>query len=409
MADLIGKSERGSYYDKFRGRVMFPIIDVSGHVIAFGGRVLDDSKPKYLNSADTPVFKKLRNLFALNYARHSCSEYLILCEGYADVIALHAAGFTNAVATLGTAINSEQARVMKNYTKRVVICYDSDEAGQKATARAMKILEEYGLEVSILHISGAKDPDEYIKNYGADAFRALLEKPKSKFEFNYESIVSKYNLYDSQGKIDALVALEKMISEIYSEAERDIYIESVSKKFNISFDSIKGDVQRLVRRNEAMRAKKQTERVRQDALGYGDTVNPDFIKAPIIARNEENVLGLLLIYPEYRKKVIDEQLLTEEDFHTEFNKKVFLYITRAYVEGDERLAFMSEEFNPDQMGKIARMKIDRMAIGNNSESVLVESIDTLRRSVEKGESEAVTDVGSLTEMLKKLQSNNNDN
>jgi len=128
-----------------------------------------------------------------------------------------------------------------------------------------------------------------------------------------------------------------------------------------------------------------------------------------IARNEENVLGLLLIYPEYRKKVIDEQLLTEEDFHTEFNKKVFLYITRAYVEGDERLAFMSEEFNPDQMGKIARMKIDRMAIGNNSESVLVESIDTLRRSVEKGESEAVTDVGSLTEMLKKLQSNNNDN
>jgi len=176
-AALIYKGDNG-HYDKFRGRVMFPIIDVSGHVIAFGGRVLDDSKPKYLNSADTPVFKKLRNLFALNYARHSCSEYLILCEGYADVIALHAAGFTNAVATLGTAINSEQARVMKNYTKRVVICYDSDEAGQKAAQKAMKLLGEVGLDVGVIKVPGAKDPDEYINNYGQEKFKEKVDISK---------------------------------------------------------------------------------------------------------------------------------------------------------------------------------------------------------------------------------------
>ena len=171
---LCGKSERGHYYDAFRNRVMFPIIDVSGNVIAFGGRVMDDSKPKYKNSSDTPVFKKLRNLFALNFARHSCEEALILCEGYMDVIALHAVGITNAVATLGTAITSEQARVMSRYTKRVIISYDSDEAGVKAAKRAMKLLEEVGLEVNVLSVPGAKDPDEYIKKFGVDKFKQVI-------------------------------------------------------------------------------------------------------------------------------------------------------------------------------------------------------------------------------------------
>ena len=149
---LCGKSERGTYYDAFRNRVMFPIIDVTGNVIAFGGRVMDDSKPKYKNSSDTPVFKKSRNLFALNFARLTCAEEIILCEGYMDVIAMHAAGFTNAVATLGTAITSEQARMMSRYTKKVIISYDADEAGQKAAARAIKMLTEVGLDVTILKV-----------------------------------------------------------------------------------------------------------------------------------------------------------------------------------------------------------------------------------------------------------------
>ncbi len=403
LADLISKSERGNYYDKFRGRVIFPIIDVSGRVVAFGGRVLDDSKPKYLNSSDTPVFKKLRNLFALNFARHNSSESVILCEGYADVISLHAAGFTNAVATLGTAINSEQARILKNYTKRVIICYDSDEAGQKATTRAMKILEEYGVDVSVLHISGAKDPDEYIKSYGRDAFRALVDKPKSKFQFNFDNILTRFNINDPQQRIDALVELEKVISEIYSEAERDIYIDAVSKKFNVSFDSVKADVTRIVRRNQFLVRKKATEGIRQGAMGHGDTVNPDFIKAPIIARNEENVLGLLLIYPEYRKKVFDENLLSKEDFHTELNLQIFSYIEQAYSSGDERLSNVNEVFTPEQVSRITRMKIERMQIGNNSVQVLLESIDTLRRSLQKKETESIDSASQLEDMLKRLR------
>lgn len=407
LADLISKSERGNYYDKFRGRVIFPIIDVSGRVIAFGGRVLDDSKPKYLNSSDTPVFKKLRNLFALNFARHSSSESIILCEGYADVISLHAAGFTNAVATLGTAINSEQARILKNYTKRVIICYDSDEAGQKATTRAMKILEEYGVDTSVLHISGAKDPDEYIKQYGSAAFRALVDKPKSKFQFNFDNILGRFNITDPQQRIDALASLEKVISEIYSEAERDVYIDYVCKRFNVSFDSVKADVARMVRRNHLVERKKETENVRQTTMGHGDSANPDSIKAPVIARNEEHVLGLLLIYPEYRKKVFDENLLSEEDFVTELNLKIFIYIRDAYLSGDEKMSNINEMFAPEQVSRITRMKIERMQIGNNSVQVLLESIDTLRRSLEKKETEKVSTTDDLMQMLARMREGSN--
>ena len=225
---LCGKSDRGTYFDAFRNRVMFPIIDVSGNVIAFGGRVMDDSKPKYKNSSDTPVFKKSRNLFALNFARLNCEDALILCEGYMDVIALHASGITNAVATLGTAITSEQARVMSRYTKKVIISYDADEAGRKAAARALALLEEVGLEVKVLSVPGAKDPDEYIKTYGVDKFREVLYGAKSKFEYNLDTVLSRYDISLPQDKINALGELEKIISAVYSEAERDIYI--VTKK-----------------------------------------------------------------------------------------------------------------------------------------------------------------------------------
>ncbi|MBR2431460.1 MAG: DNA primase, partial [Clostridia bacterium] len=164
---LCGRSEKGNYYDAFRKRVMFPIIDVAGNVIAFGGRAMDnETKPKYKNSSDTPVYKKTRHVYALNFARHTCGETLILCEGYMDVIALHAAGFTNAIATLGTAITAEQARLMRKYTKKVVICYDSDEAGQKAANKALRVIGDVGLDVRVMVVPGSKDPDEYIKTFG---------------------------------------------------------------------------------------------------------------------------------------------------------------------------------------------------------------------------------------------------
>jgi len=397
---LCGKSERGNYYDAFRNRVMFPIIDVSGNVIAFGGRVMDDSKPKYKNSSDTPVFKKSRNLFALNFARLACEESLILCEGYMDVIALHSAGFTNAVATLGTAITSEQARMMSRYTKKVIISYDADEAGQKAADRAIKMLSEVGLDVTILRVPGAKDPDEYIKTYGAEKFKTLLTGSKSRFDYHFENILSKYNLDLPQDKIKALHETEKLISGTYSKAERDIYIRIAAQKFGIQPQSVKSDVDNLVAKKARQWKKEESERVRQDAVGYSDRVNPDFIKAPAAAKNEENVLGLMILYPEHRKRVFDQGLVSEEDFFTELGRRVFAWIRDAYIAGTEPTD-PNASFTADEVGRITRMKLSRMQLSDNGDAVLTDCIDTLKKSVEKKNSAQTNTYEGLNAILAK--------
>ena len=398
---LCGKSDRGHYYDTFRNRVMFPIIDVSGNVIAFGGRVMDDSKPKYKNSSDTPVFKKLRNLFALNFARHTCQDALILCEGYMDVIALHSVGITNAVATLGTAITSEQARVMSRYTKRVIISYDSDEAGVKAATRAMKLLEEVGLEVNVLSVPGAKDPDEYIKKFGVDKFKQIINGAKSKFDYSLDAILSKYDIALPQDKINALAEVEKLISEVNSMAERDVYIHAVAKKFEVQAASIRADVDRIVSRRERDYKRSQSQKIKQEAAGYSDRINPDFLKVPAVARNEETVLGLLLLFPNHRKKVFTEQLLSVDDFMTDLNKRIYSYIERAYNDGDDNLITINDEFTQDEIGRISRMKIRRMELSANDDSVLLECIENLRKSVDKKVSEKADTIDKLNEILSK--------
>ena len=396
---LCGKNDKGRYYDAFRNRIMFPIIDVSGNVIAFGGRVMDDSKPKYKNSSDTPVFKKSRNLFALNFARHNCQESLILCEGYMDVIAMHAAGFENAVATLGTAITSEQARMMSRYTKKVIISYDADEAGQKAAMRAVKMLTDVGLDVSILKVPGAKDPDEYIKKFGADKFRNLLSESKSKFDYNLEIILSKYDINLSQDKIKALHESEKLICETYSSAERDIYIQNVSKIFGVDAKSIKADVNSLLSKAEKAWRKDESNKIKQDAVGYSDRVNPDFIKAPAAAKCEENLLGLLLMYPEHRKAVFEGNLLTSDDFFTELNKRIFTYLENAYHNNGDSHLDIDELFTVDERGRITRMKLSRMELSDNGAVVLNDAIDKLRRAVEKKKNEKNDSFESLNKIL----------
>lgn len=398
---LCGKNEeRGTYYDAFRNRVMFPIIDVSGNVIAFGGRVMDDSKPKYKNSSDTPVFKKSRNLFALNFARHNCQESMILCEGYMDVIAMHSAGFTNAVATLGTAITSEQARMMSRYTKKVIISYDADEAGQKAAMRAVKMLSDVGLDVTILKVPGAKDPDEYINAYGADKFRQVLNASKSRFEYNLDNILSKYDINVSNDKVKALGEAEKVISEIYSVAERDIHIQTVSKIFSVDQKSVKADVERIIAKSLEEYRKNESKKMQQDSLGYSDKVNSEFIKAPAVAKNEENVLGLLILYPEHRKKVFDGALLSEDDFYTDFNKRVFSFVRDSYLNGDDHADFNSL-FSSDEVGRITKMKLTRMQFTDNSETVLRDCIDNLKRSVDRKKAEKTNTYEGLAALIAK--------
>ena len=398
---LCGKSEKGHYYDAFRNRVMFPIIDVSGNVIAFGGRVMDDSKPKYKNSSDTPVFKKSRNLFALNFAKNFAEESLILCEGYMDVIALHAAGFSNAIATLGTAITSEQARVLSRYTKRIIISYDADEAGQKAAKRAMQLLGEVGLEVSVLKIPDAKDPDEYIKKHGRDSFAHLLKNTKSKFEYNVEGVLGKYNLELPQDKINAIADIEKLISEVYSSAERDVYIHAIAKRLSVDPRSIKDDVERMVARKMREGRRAEEKRIKETTAGFSDRINPDYVKAPAIAKNEENVLGFLLLYPDKRKIVFEDKLLCADDFYTEFNKRVFSFIESAYLLGDDSSDWLNENFTPEEAGRIVKMKINRMAFSSADDTVLYDSIDALKRSIQKKEAVKTSTFEGLDAILKR--------
>ena len=400
---LTRKNEEKRYIcDAFRNRVMFPVIDVSGNVIAFGGRVMGDAKPKYLNSSDTPVFKKSRNLFALNFARQTCQDAVILCEGYMDVIALHAVGITNAVATLGTAITSEQARVLSRYTKRVIISYDADEAGRKAAQRALALLEEVGVEVSVLSIPGAKDPDEYIKTYGVDKFKEVIGGAKSKFDYRLDGILGKYDISLPQDKINALAEVEKMISAIYSEAERDVYISVVAKKFGVEPAGIKSDVSRMVSRARAAAKRDEGKRIHESSVGYFDSVNPDFIKAPAVARCEETVLGIMILYPEHRKRVFADALLTEEDFFTALNKRIFIYLKEAHLAGNDSLYDISEFFTPEENGRISRMRINRLDI-SNGEDVLSESIAALKKAIESSKGGQATSIDALNEMIRRRQ------
>ncbi len=402
-AYLLSKNDSGKYYDSFRNRVMFPIIDPSGNVIAFGGRVMDDSKPKYKNTMDTPVFKKSRNLFALNFAKDTGKDTLILCVGYMDVIALHAAGFENAVATLGTAIGAEQARVLSRYTKKVIICYDADEAGQKAAARAMKFLSEVGLDVGVIKVPGAKDPDEYIKTFGKDKFRDVLTASKTKFEYNMDTVLSRYDVNLPQDRINALTELEKLISEVYFKAERDIYIQAVAEKLGVDKKSVKEDVERLSRKMQNGLKKSEAEKIKQNTFGYTDRVNPDYAKAPAVAKNEEAVLGLLILYPEYRKIVFSENMLTSEDFYTDFNRRIFDFVKKNYEIDPLKNPDFDEEFEVGEVGRITGMKISRMKLSENGISILRESISSLKSSVQKMAAESVTSIDELDKLISSLR------
>ena len=404
-AFLCGKSDKGRYYDAFRKRAMFPIIDVSGNVIAFGGRALDnETKPKYKNSSDTPVYKKTRHVYALNFARHTCSEEMILCEGYMDVIALHSAGFTNAVATLGTAITSDQARLMSRYTKRVVICYDSDEAGQKAAQKALRVIGDVGLDVRVMVVPGSKDPDEYIKTFGKDKFRDVLNDAKIEFEYKMENILSMYDINLAQDKVKVLSMLENEISAVYSEAERDIYIKTVADTLGVETKSIKGDVQRIIAKNIRERKKNEGEKAKQAAAGYADKVNPDFAKAPTVAKHEEVVLGLLLIFAEHRKKVFEENLLSEDDFFTDLSKRIFNYIKDSYISADN-FADLNEIFTPEEVGRITKIKLARMALAENGDAVLYESVNSLKSSMQKKNATNTVTPDSLLALISQKRGN----
>ena len=378
--------ETGTVYDCFRNRVIFPIIDPSGNVVAFGGRVMDDSKPKYLNSSDTPAFKKSKQLFALNFAKNCCAEKMILCEGYMDVIALHAAGFEYAVATLGTAITPEHARIFSKYTQKVIISYDADDAGQNAANKAMRILGEVGMDVRVLKLNGAKDPDEYIKRFGADRFRQVLEQSKTGFDHKSERILAKYDLTVGSDRIKASNEICALIAEYWSGVEREVYLAQSSTALGLPVEVLKNTVEQIRKKQTRAYEAKQSREAQASVKNFGDRINPDAAKDPRAAAAEETVLGLLLIFEEYRNAVERGEIaLTEEDFVTDFNRRVFAAIMRMHrSEGGLRPELLGMEFSPDEMGRIEKNEIARQQLSNNGPEVLRSAVNVLKDAKQKG-------------------------
>ena len=374
--NLCNRNDRG-VYDAFRGRVMFPIIDVSGNIVAFGGRVLDDSKPKYLNSADTPAFKKSRNLFALNFARNSDEDALILCEGYMDVIAMHAAGFTNAVATLGTAVTAEHARIIKRYTSRVILAYDGDEAGRRAADRAIHFLEDAGVDSRILVMKGAKDPDEFIKKYGREEFKRLLDSSRSKFDYIIETVCEKHNMNNADEKIKAAAELCRVIASNQSSVQRDIYITKAAEALSVDRRSILNDVNSIIRRNNRDEKKKHTEELIRLTSGLSDRVNRDMARRPRVARIEESIIGVLMTHPEYCFVVCGDSRLSPDDFTTDFAKRAFGFISDHAADGGFTPGMLPEKFSDDEISRMVKLQTERRGF-SDSEDAYIKLVASLR-------------------------------
>ncbi|MBS5165665.1 MAG: DNA primase [Butyricicoccus pullicaecorum] len=330
-AGLAVKNEKGAVYDKFRNRVMFPIIDVRGQVVAFGGRVMDDSKPKYLNSPETMVFHKGRNLFALNLAKKTQKDYFILAEGYMDVIALHQAGFDSAVASLGTSLTEEQARMIARYTKKIVIAYDADGAGQAAAQRAIDILKRADLQVHVLRIPEAKDPDELIKTKGAEAFRRLIEHSEGHNAYRLEQIAGRFDLNEDEQRVAFVQEAAKMLAAIDGEVEREVYAGRAAKMAGITQQAMTIEVRRAlnIRRRQkanaehrAVRAVTTNVQPRDRMLHYPD------LRA---GRAEEGVLALLFTEPSLVPEIIKR--LRPADFSAPVLAKIYTHALTLETQG----------------------------------------------------------------------------
>lgn len=405
-AFLCGKSKTGKYFDYFRGRIMFPIIDNFGNVIAFGGRAIGDKEPKYLNSSDTPVFKKSRNLYSLNFARTCCSEELILCEGYMDVIGVNLAGLSNAVATLGTALTTDQARIMAKYTKKVVIAYDSDGAGTAATKRAIPMLTDAGLEVRVLHMDGAKDPDEYVKKFGAEKFRALVAESEGKLEFLLGSVLKKYNVDIPDEKIKAAEELCIIAADIESNIEREVYVGKIASALGLDVANVRTDTERKRKYRKRDREADEKRKIVMSSLGVGDRVNRDYAKNVKAAHAEETVLGLMLLFPEYTEQVRSGKTeLTEDDFVTEFNRRVFQRLIERGSEGG--FGAFADEFSPEEISRMSSMLVARQELTDNSERVFEESVKSLKNAVADSREKTDGDIDSLMKLIERKKRQNN--
>ncbi|MBR3819533.1 MAG: DNA primase [Clostridia bacterium] len=392
LARRSDKNGRANYYDNFRNRVMFPIIDLRGNVIAFGGRVMDDSKPKYINTSDTLVYKKSNGVFAMNLAKNNNENKFILVEGYMDVIALHQAGFTNAIACLGTAFTNEQANLLSRYAEEIIICYDNDEAGKTATARALGVLGKTGLKLRVVRMAGGKDADEIIRKHGKERFADLLKEASNKTEYKLLEERNKYNLNTDDGKLRFLMAATQVLATCGS-IEQDIYATRLSNELGVSVESIKAQLKTAsVRQRRMDEAKKRTETAEMLLKSNEDKNNPERAKNLGAAKAEETLIASFLRNPDFYNKL--KEKISPDDFVTAFNRRIFECLIKGLDSGLEPdLSMFSADFTPDEMDSVTRISL----IATNLSNTLQECEDCIKVLRNNAAASKVTDAGSLSD------------
>ncbi|MDD6174784.1 MAG: DNA primase [Firmicutes bacterium] len=355
MANLASQGRNNGVYDRFRNRVIFPIIDVRGNVIAFSGRVLEKAEPKYLNSSETLVFEKSSVLFALNFAKNSGQPNLILAEGPMDVISLHQAGFTNAVATQGTALTPKHALLIARYAQEVILCYDADAAGQKATARAIPILKNAGLRVRVLTIPEGKDPDEFIKTKGAERFRQLIEDSGNDVEYRMQKIREKYNMETADGRVNMLREAVGMLAGLDSSIEQDVYAGRLAAELKVEKATLLHQIAQARKRQQRDGRQSEQRQIQRQFSGTArDEINPDRARNMRAALAEEALIAYLMRNPDRAAAV--RQALPPEKFCTAFNRGVYDKLTGWLCEGRQvSLSDFAEYYSVEEMGRIAQM------------------------------------------------------
>ena len=363
-AGLISFDEKKGVYDKFWNRVMFPIMDVNNRVIGFGGRVMGDAKPKYLNSPETPVFDKSRNLYGLNRARTSRKSYFLLCEGYMDVISLHQAGFQNAVASLGTSLTPGHASLIKRYVNEVYLTYDSDEAGTKAALRALPILKEVGITARIIRMDPYKDPDEFIKNLGAQAFEERIHKARNGFIFSLEILERQFDMTTPEGKTEFMKEAAKRLTEFEEEIERNNYIEAVAKAYHVGYEDLRKLVVKMAVQTglakPAVKAKSTVNREKEDGN----------------LKSQKILLTWLIEDVEIFRQI--KKYITPQDFSEGLYRTVAELLYEQYETGDVNPAKIMNSFtNEDEHREVASLfhtKIKELSTLREQEKALKETI-----------------------------------
>ena len=392
-AGLVTVDERYGASDKFWNRVMFPIMDSNSRVIGFGGRVMGDAKPKYLNSPETMIFDKSRNLYGLNRARSSRKPYFLLCEGYMDVISLHQAGFSNAVASLGTALTPGHAALIKRYVKEVYLTYDSDEAGTKAALRAMPILKDVGITARIIRMEPYKDPDEFIKNLGAEAFEERIHKARNGFMFGLEILERDYDLTTPEGKTDFMKEAAKRLAQFDEEIERSNYIEAVAKTYHVGFEELRKLVLKMAVQTGLAKPVERPKRLD----GKSKEKEDGHVKS-------QKILLTWLIEDEGIFNQI-RRYITPDDFTGELYKKVAALLYEQYEEKDVNPARIMNHFTDEEehreVASLFHTKIRELTTISEREKALKEtiirvkghSIDTAAKNL------APTDIAGLQRLM----------